>query len=166
MQTELQFNRKPYAGKRHMPSSADTRLICAPPWGLGKLWPAVGGLLLRGVLAGESDPEFALDELRQTAGRIVDGRDQLWLAVQDDPPKVLAVFCTSIMREDDGRLHLFVHTAGGDSVLRWGGLVPATLDAFARAEGCASIRYEGRAAWTRALPATAISATEFERILQ
>jgi hypothetical protein len=149
-----------------MPSSADTRLICAPPWGLGRLWPAVGAMLLRGVMSGESDPEFVLDGLQHTATRILEGRDQLWLAVQDDPPKVLAVFCTSIMREDDGRLHLLVHTAGGGSVLRWGSLVPETLDAFARAEGCASIRYEGSPAWTRVLPAKAIGPAEFERVLQ
>jgi hypothetical protein len=123
-------------------------------------------MLLRGVLSGEADPEFALDGLRFQADRILDGRDQLWLAIQDDPPKVLAVFCTSILREDDGRLRLLVHTAGGGSVLRWGPLVPEALDAFAKAEGCTAIRYEGRAAWTRVLPATAISATEYERPVQ
>jgi hypothetical protein len=127
--------------------------------------------LLRGVLDGEPDLEFAMDGLRLVAARILDGRDQLWLAVQEDPPKVLAVFCTSIMREPDGRKYLFVHTLAGGAVWQWGHLSAPTLDAFAMAEGCAAIRYEGRAAWTRLLPAVAIDApadgvATYERVLQ
>lgn len=152
-------------------SQDDARLICAPPWSLGRLWPHVGPLLLRGVVDGEGDPEFTLDGLHLVAARIVDGRDQLWLAMRENPPKVLAVFCTSIMREGDGLLYLFVHTCAGGAVWDWGHLVAPALDAFAKAEGCASIRYEGRAAWRRILPAESIGNTdavvpEFERVLQ
>jgi hypothetical protein len=154
-----------------MQSQDDTRILCAPPWSLARLWPHVGPLLLRGVIDADGDPEFTLDGLQVAAARIVDGRDQLWLAMSGNPPKVLAVFCTSILREEGGPPYLFVHTCAGGSVWDWGHLVAPALDAFAKAEGCISIRYEGRAAWTRILPAVAIEhppegVATFERVLQ
>lgn len=138
-------------------------MICAPPWALGRLWEHVGPLMLRGMMASDVDVSETGDELRDLADRILDGRAQLWLVIQDDPPRTLAAFCTSLMVEDGGQPYVLIHNMTGGDMQTWGALLPPTMDAFATAEGCTSIRYEGRAAWTRVLPAQPVGDGVFER---
>ena len=147
-------------------------MIAAPPWMLADLWPKVGGLLLKGILSnGETDPEFVAGDLKDCADRIVDGRNQLWVVLQDTPHRFVATFCTSILIEPGGSSVVHIHTLAGDAMSKWGHLLAPTIDAFARAEGCRAVQYEGREGWSRVLPAVAMGTTgdgvpAFERVLQ
>lgn len=150
--------------------SDNVKMIAAPPWMLSDLWPRVGALLFRGVLTTETDPEFAMDDLKTEAAKIVDGRSQLWLVLQEEPKDIIAAFCTSILLGADGRTEIHLHTCAGSDLKSWGHLLAPTIDAFARAEGATVVTYEGREAWSRVLPAVAVGqvdgVTSFERNVQ
>ena len=109
-------------------------MVAAPPWMLADLWPKVGALLLKGVLsAGELDPEFVAGDLKDTAERIIDGRNQLWLVLRDDPQRIIASFCTSILYEPVDTKVVHIHTLAGEDLKTWGHLLAPTVDAFAKA---------------------------------
>lgn len=151
-----------------MPSSV--KMIAAPPWMLGDLWPKVGALLLRGVLTTETDPEFAYHDLKSVADGIIDESHQLWLVLREDPDEIIAAFCTSVLIEPGGTSVVYIHTLAGADLKTWGHLLAPTIDAFAKAEGARAVTYEGREAWSRVLPAVAVArkdgVTSFERVMQ
>jgi hypothetical protein len=146
--------------------SGSVQIYCVPPVMLGAMWGAISKHLLRAVMQAEPDIEFAEGDLRKTVDRILDGQFSLWVVMADHPKRVLGTFCTSIFIEDGSRW-VHGHTLAGEHIEKWGHLLAPAMDAYVKQEGCRGLRYEGRKAWTKYLPARSLGVSngveEFER---
>ena len=110
-----------------------------------RVWPSCEGLLRRGLAAA---PELLGPETRI---RIADGTLQLWLVVEMNPARLLAVFFTDINEEPTGEKWVCVHALGGRQMWRWARKLSDGMHSFALAEGCKAIRFAGKKAWGRVL---------------
>ena len=79
---------------------------------------------------------------------VLSGAHLLWLAA--DATTIYAAAVTALATVN-GERHCTIVACGGRARERWLPLI-ATLEAFARAEGCRAIRILGRRGWARLLP--------------
>lgn len=125
----------------------EPRIIPIPPMMIGDMWPHVVPHLIKGLTK-------ATDlTLRQVADDLVAGSDQLWCVIWRD--KVVAAFLTSVFEDDadQNRRYLGVYALGGEGIEAWGKLLGEKMIEAAKSAGCASVRFTGREAWSRVLPA-------------
>ena len=78
---------------------------------------------------------------------LFDGLSQLWIAW--DGAKIIAAAITSLGIVNNEKTCTIV-ACGGDELARFGHFIN-DIEKFAKAEGCAAVRINGRLGWKRAL---------------
>lgn len=73
----------------------------------------------------------------------------LWLVWDEAANRVTALIGTEIQRTASGKKVLTVMMAAGADADTWADAVESELTAFARANGCAEFKIDGRAGWAR-----------------
>jgi hypothetical protein len=121
-----------------MPSKAE--LVCIDPSRVREFWPHVEKLIKRAVIRGGGD--FA--DIRRG---VLNGPDLLWLAWDGDT--VMAAATTRLGTIGDRKI-CTIAACGGTGWKRFGHMIEG-LENFAIGEGCAAVRIEGRAGWSRVL---------------
>lgn len=126
-----------------MPRDADGLAIgLATPETLDSLWPHCLPHLAR--LRERDENRRAPSEWR----RLIEGGErQLWFATV--PGKLIAVAITSLEVGDVKRCVL--RAAAGEDMAAWAAPGMRAIEAWARAEGCQGMEFNGRPGWTRAL---------------
>lgn len=117
-------------------------LICIQPGTLtAAAWPSCRHMIERAILkTGLSD--FALVERD-----VLEGHQLLWLAM--DGKTIDAASTTKLVTANGVKTCIIVACAGAERG-RWLHLIEG-IEAYARAEGCASVRIIGRKGWKRSL---------------
>lgn len=129
--------------------------MCVPPEMAAEVWPLVGHFLVAASRRGGVD-------LPEVLGRLRDGRALLWVVA--DRSAFVAALLTQIERGDDG-LSCRIIAIGGEGAAGWVRLI-ARIEDYARAEGCARVRFEGRHGWRRHLPEYRVPRAVFEKELK
>lgn len=92
---------------------------------------------------------------------VLSGNALLWL-VWDDPV-VLAAVVTQLIVKDDRKICVIM-ACGGEDAQKWVHLIQK-IEAYARAEGCESVKIIGRKGWMRLLPDYSAEKIMFEKRL-
>lgn len=121
-----------------MPSSV--RLLCVSPDDARKFWPHVNKFILEAMVRGGG-------ECSNVETDLFDGLSQLWIAL--DGAKIIAAAITSLGIVNNEKTCTIV-ACGGDELARFGHFIN-DIEKFAKAEGCAAVRINGRLGWKRAL---------------
>lgn len=120
-------------------------LVLIPAAHVETVWPLAEPHLKRALHYG--DGEFTLDETR---GLIRDGRFQLWLAWDGAAHRAIGAGVTEIFDYPRKRVCFLVLWASEAPRARWlDGL--ATVERWARSQGCRGMRLLGRKGWGRVL---------------
>ncbi|MFG1389085.1 hypothetical protein [Xanthobacter versatilis] len=127
-------------------------LMCVPPSMAGEVWPKVGHFLVAAARRGGL-------HLPEVVARLPTGDALLWVAVEGDAFAAAAI--TQLERGDDGTSCRLV-AAGGIGAAGWVHLIDG-IEAYARAEGCVRMRFEGRHGWRRHLPDYQVPRAVFEK---
>jgi hypothetical protein len=134
-------------------------LIRIVPGPLEKLLPLAAPWIRQ---ACEYDAEWSVEEIAQG---VDDGRLQLWVCWQSDPPAALGAGVTRIAEnrrgERIGRDVVFA-AADIDRVLP----LLDRLEEFFRSQGCARMRISGRQGWARKLRHYRLAAVVLEKALR
>lgn len=117
-------------------------VFCVAPVAVPQTWPLVERLLDDGYAAAD---EITPPDLQDW---LTAGKGLLWVAVLDD--RVLAACVTTLVARRSG-LICRVMSGGGESMERWQADWLDTIERYARQEGCAKVRIDGRRGWERAL---------------
>lgn len=129
-----------------------SRLMCCPPWLAADLWPHVR------KYAGAALDRTDLGLLSDLDTDVLSGRALLWV---DDQAKCAVV--TRIEQTQASKVCL-ICTVGGDVAKRQESLL-FSIEEYAKAEGCNSIRWTGRRGWKRIFPEYREIGVVFERKL-
>jgi hypothetical protein len=114
-----------------------------------------------------------LSDFADVERAVLSGTHLLWLVAPSHPSPasgggegggIYAAAVTALATVNHERLCTIV-ACGGRARARWLPLI-ATLEAFARAEGCRAIRILGRRGWARLLPDYATTRVLLEKHLQ
>jgi hypothetical protein len=126
-----------------MPCSAE--LACVDPEHVGAIWPQVAPRLRLAI------QRTGLSAFADVARDVLAGRALLWLALSRDGEIVTmdAVAMTRLERTDVGLVCVIV-ACEGNKRHRWLPLL-AGIEAYAKGEGCRSVRIFGRKGWQRVL---------------
>lgn len=116
------------------------RLLCVPPDEVEKFWPYVSKFIVDAMVRGGG-------EYSGVERSIFDGLSQLWIVW--DGARIIAAAVTSLGIINDEKCCTIV-ACGGDDLSCFGHFVK-DLEQFAKAEGCAAVRINGRLGWKRAL---------------
>lgn len=117
------------------------KILCVPPDMLSDTWAYIGGMLTRGLMEADLPIGESLDRVRAKTY-------QLWTVSQTDPPKFVAACLTELVSEP-ARKVLGVYALCGSGAKAWGTPLSDALAKFAKAEGCAALKFCGSPAWTR-----------------
>lgn len=117
-------------------------LICVPPNKVRLIWPNVWHLIYESMKRGD------FGAFKPVEDDVLNGDALLWLAT--DGENVAAACVTQITQSEWRKVCSFV-ALGGIGIERWFGLLPE-IEAYAKAEGCHSMRVVGRKGWARLLP--------------
>lgn len=118
------------------------RVFCIPREDVLDYWPKV----IRWLDAGYAKSDIPVpDTLRDD---LLTGHKQLWV-VWAPEGKILAAGLTRLAKMLDG-LHCEVVCVGGEEVRRWIGCM-ATIEEYAKREGCSRVTVQGRPGWVRLL---------------
>jgi GNAT superfamily N-acetyltransferase len=128
------------------------RLIAVPPDRAGEFLPIAAGYIISAV------ERVGISDAGAVLAAVSAGRALLWLAVDDD-----ARVCGAGVTELDGDACVIV-AWGSDDQERCAPLL-ATIEQFARDEGCKAVRIYGRAGWQRRLTEYRLKAIIMERPL-
>ena len=123
-------------------AEAPVALVCVDPALVEGTWPLVAPLIRRAMARGR------MGRFADVEADVRGANAYLWLAIDGGAVRAAAV--TKVTQDDGARLCTIVACAG-DGWSRFGGLI-AGLEAYARAEGCATIEICGRPGWRRRLP--------------
>lgn len=123
-------------------------IVCTPPSAFGSLWPAVGGLLLRGMNKAELPVLETMDKLRS-------GELRLWLVKSEDPPTLHAVFMTG-ESEIEGQSSMIVMGLAGSNPKAWARQLSRVVADAAKASGYTRVEFAGSKAWARLCEAVEI----------
>jgi len=126
-----------------MPSSAE--LVCVDPKRVHEVWPHVAPLLRKATA------KTGLSAFSDIERDILAGRALLWLAVSGEGGRaaINAVASTSLQQTDQGKVCVITACAGTNRS-RWLPLI-SRIEAYAKEEGCRSVRIFGRKGWLRVL---------------
>ena len=115
-------------------------LFCVPPDDARKFWPHVRKFILDAMVRGGG-------ECCNVETDLFDGVSQLWIVW--DGTKIIAAAITSLGIVNNEKTCTIV-ACGGDDLSCFGHFIN-DLEQFAKAEGCAAVRINGRLGWKRAL---------------
>lgn len=130
-------------------------LVAVPPERSSEAWP----LAEKYVQAASEKTGFT--ELSDVHLQVLLGNAILWLAA--DGVKVIGAGVTRLI-EDRGGLACEIFVWGADDQKKCAPLVK-TIETYAKAEGCASVRLAGRRGWARQLPDYSMAAIILEKAL-
>lgn len=116
--------------------------ICVDPKRVAEFWPHVYRWIHDAIQRG------GLGRFADVERDVLEGYALLWLAW--DGKKILCATVTKIVTSDVDKACLIV-ACGGGSVRRWIALI-ASIEGYARAEGCDLVRLMGRPGWISLLP--------------
>ena len=133
--------------------SPPCRLVCIDPAMVGSFWPHVRNLIARAIARG------GIGRFVDIERDVLSGSALLWLAW--DGQAIAAAAVTELVATDIGKVCVIV-ACGGGQMRRWLPLI-ATIEDYARAEGCTRVRVFGRMGWARVLPRYRVSRIILER---
>lgn len=119
------------------------------------VWPHAAPHLIKGLTAATNVT------LRQVIDDIVAGTDTLWVVADDNV--TCGAFVTALFEDEDGKSHVFVYALGGYGLARWAEPLEKRMVEYARDAGVDCVRFVGRDAWSRVLPAVRITGRYFGR---
>lgn len=127
-----------------MPSLLDVdALVCVNPGQIDQIWPHVRAFIDTAFQRGRGDENPDVIEAEVRAGRSL-----LWVVW--DGAGLLAAATTRII-EAPMRKYCLITSCGGRELPRWLAFI-ADLENYARGEGCAALRIEGREGWAKMFP--------------
>ncbi len=124
---------------------AEPVLVCVDPAEVDRIWPHVRAFIASAFEygRGDDDADIVLVELkRQTS--------LLWLVWEHDEKSILSALTTKLIKTPRG-LVCQITSCGGVHLDRWSALLGRVED-YAKAEGCISVRIEGRKGWKAIFP--------------
>lgn len=121
--------------------SPSASLVCVHPTDVARVWPLVAPLVVGAIT--RTNLCHTLDVVPD----VLSGKAQLWLALAGD--KILAA-ATTILRRTDRELICELTALGGRDRKRWLSML-APIEAWAKTEGAARVRFYGRPGWVRIL---------------
>lgn len=119
---------------------SDIRVVQVPRILMAEMWPHLAPSMMRGM------KRIGMT-IEQMNHEIVTGQSQAWAIM--DGKTVLASFLTSLHL--DGYASVFA--LGGAGLRRWSGALEAEMMRFASENQLERVRFAGRRAWSRVLPA-------------
>jgi hypothetical protein len=132
------------------------KIFCIPRQDIGDFWQRAYPWI---------DSAYAKQDIPVPVALFEDlkvGNKQLWVAWGDEA-KLLCAVLTRLAKMRSG-LHCEVVAAGGAQVRRWiHGL--ATIEEWAKSEGCSKVTIQGRPGWAKLLPEYQRSQVILERRL-
>jgi len=106
---------------------------------IAMIWPVLEPMLRKAIASGETTDGLLSNLQSQEA--------QLWVVFDEGCP--IAGIVTEIATEDDGSKVCNIWAVGGSAIQEWFGYL-ATIEAWARAEGCSAVTVDkGRPGWKR-----------------
>ena len=117
------------------------RALCVAPALVDRFWPHVSAVIARAIARGNVSRFADLERA------VLSGAALLWLAVDRD--RIVAAAVTQLAATDTEK-HCILVACAGARMRRWLSLIE-TIEAYARAEGCARVRIVGRTGWARML---------------
>lgn len=129
------------------------KAVCINPLNVKKFLPLVSPLIKQAATHDD------LDDYEGIESRLIDGTFFLWLAC--DGAEIFAAAVTRLELTNGVKFCTIV-ACGGRDLERWCDLIN-DLEAFARAEGCRSVRIYGRPGWQRKLDGYKPIATILEK---
>lgn len=123
-----------------MSQSGECKVLQIPQERLAEVWPVASPLLLLGR-------RHSASSLGEIASGLINGTDQLWIIIDDK--EIHAAFVTAAI--DDGSLAIY--GLGGSTPRRWATALDEAVCSFARSVGISVVRFIGRKAWLRLIPA-------------
>ncbi|WP_316190140.1 MULTISPECIES: hypothetical protein [unclassified Bradyrhizobium] len=121
---------------------ASPALTCVCPDDVRRVWPLVASRLQLAVR------RTGLSAFADIERDVLAGRSLLWLALSS-AIAIDAVATTSLQLTDAGKVCV-ITACEGKGMTRWLPLI-ASIEAYAKAEGCKCVRIFGRKGWLRAL---------------
>jgi hypothetical protein len=120
-------------------------LVCVHPVAIEDIWPHARGFIESAFARerGDDDANIVLAELKAQTS-------VLWLVWERDDRAILAALTTKLIKTPRG-IVCQITSCGGVELDRWAGLL-AKVEAYAKAEGCMSVRIEGRKGWKGYFP--------------
>jgi hypothetical protein len=129
---------------QHVQPQAESAFIQVPPEMVPQVWP----LIVEGLHTAV-DRASGRITISSIAKFLVEGKWQLWLFLREGEYKALAV--TQIVTNPSGLKSLDGIICTGDDKELWERIMPETLEAFARMEGCQLFEMWARPGWERIL---------------
>lgn len=111
-----------------------------PPQQIGAAIQIFGYYLLRGLKAADT-------ELSELTEGFIDGTTFLGIAYEIAPFRPLGCWASDVRILDDGCRYVTVYALSGEKLPRWVNEVDRLTVDWARANGCESVRFFGRAAY-------------------
>lgn len=115
-------------------------LLCIEPGKVDEFWPHVSHFIFEAMERGGGDYSSVEESVKS-------GPALLWIAWDGD--KILSAAVTSLHKINGKRICTIV-ACGGDEWTRFGHLIEG-LEKYAKDEGCAAVRINGRSGWQRVL---------------
>lgn len=137
------------------PMSPSAELYCVPPDLVDEMWPNVEGFFCRAI---ERCGDWTLPDLRTELRR----GGLLWITT--DGSDVIAAAITKIENVARGAVCNVIGCGGAKSV-PWGEAI-ASIERYAAAAGCVSVRVQGRPGWARILREYAVEFVSIEKRLR
>jgi len=116
-------------------------LVCVDPKRIHEIWPHVGHLLKAACRRTE------LNAFADIEVDILSGRSLLWLAWNG---RAIEAAAATILINSDTAKVCVITVCGGRGMRRWLPLL-SEIEAYAKREGCARMRFFGRKGWLRVL---------------
>ena len=121
------------------------RLICVDPKQIHLIWPHVAPLLRRAIV------RTGLSAFADIEREVLDGNALLWIAASgEESARAIDAVASTSLHQTDGGMVCVITACAGRKMSRWLPLI-AGIEAYARDEGCRSIRIFGRLGWQRVL---------------
>lgn len=117
-------------------------IVCVAPDRIAEIWPHVRPFIENAFHNGRGD-----DDAETVHRDLLSGFSLLWIAWDEAQATIAAAATTKLIDVARGKVCL-VTACGGSGIQRWAhGL--AAIEAYARAEGCRYVRFEGRKGFKR-----------------
>ena len=108
--------------------------------------PECAALMRRGLAAAGED------NMMRVVAELLTNHRQLWLVFAPGNPSLLACWMTEVKEDDNGSRWVCISALAGRNAWRWARAMSDRVTAWAAKEGCARVRWAGRAAWGRIEP--------------
>jgi hypothetical protein len=133
-----------------------SRLMCVPPAQVTYIWSAVAPM----IDAAYAEMDLPTPDVRTW---LLEERGLLWVAAYNGG--VVACATTSIVEHRSGRCCRIVAAGGEGSGLELWKIHIGAIEAYAQAEGCVKVKFEGRQGWGRILTGYAPKSIALEKRL-